>query len=53
VSQQHLERYLGEFDPRYNERMALMVTDAERATKAVKGVVSKRLTYQQPHNRQA
>jgi len=49
VSQQHLKRYLAEFDFRYNERAALEVTDAERTVKAVKGVVGKRLTYQQPH----
>ena len=47
VSQQHLKRYLAEFDFRYNERGALEVTDAERAVKAVAGVVGKRLTYQQ------
>lgn len=46
VSQQHLKRYLAEFDFRYNERLSLEVTDVERATKAVKGVVGKRLTYQ-------
>ena len=45
VSEQHLKRYLGEFDFRYNERTALGVEDVERATKAVKGVVGKRLTY--------
>jgi transposase-like protein len=39
VSQQHLKRYLAEFDFRYNERAALDVTDVERATKAVKGVI--------------
>lgn len=48
VSQQHLKRYLAEFDFRYNERAALNVTDAERAMRAVKGVVGKRVTYQQP-----
>jgi ISXO2-like transposase domain len=47
VSPQHLKRYLAEYDFRYNERMALNVTDAERADKAVKGVVGKRMTYQQ------
>jgi hypothetical protein len=47
VSQKHLKRYLAEFDFRYNERTALEVTDAERATKAVRGVVGKRVTYQQ------
>jgi hypothetical protein len=45
VSQQHLKRYLCEFDFRYNERAALEVTDAQRATKAIAGAVGKRLTY--------
>jgi transposase-like protein len=48
VSQQHLKRYLAEFDFRYNERMKLGVNDKARATKAIKGIVGKRLTYQQP-----
>jgi transposase-like protein len=47
VSEAHLKRYLAEFDFRYNERMALGVTDAVRAAKAVKGVEGKRLTYRQ------
>ncbi len=34
VSGKHLKRYLGEFDFRYNERTALNVTDAERATES-------------------
>jgi transposase-like protein len=45
VSQQHLKRYLAEFDFRYNERAKLGVTDTERAEKALKGIVGKRLTY--------
>jgi transposase-like protein len=45
VSQQHLKRYLAEFDYRYNERQALGVSDAERMAKSVKGIVGKRLTY--------
>ncbi len=45
VSQQHLKRYLAEFDFRYNERSALGVSDAERAEKALKGIGGKRLTY--------
>jgi len=45
VSQQHLKRYLAEFDFRYNERMALGVNDKERANKLLKGIVGKRLTY--------
>ena len=47
ISQQHLKRYLAEFDFRYNERSALEVTDEERAAKAIKGAEGKRLTYQQ------
>jgi hypothetical protein len=43
VSQQHLKRYLGEFDFRYNERIGLGVDDCERMTKATKGIVGKRL----------
>ncbi len=45
VSEAHLHRYLAEFDFRYNERAKLGVNDAERATKAAKGTVGKRLTY--------
>lgn len=52
VSQQHLKRYLAEFDFRYNERSALGVEDSERAVKALKGVAGKRLTYRQPDKRQ-
>jgi transposase-like protein len=45
VSQQHLKRYLAEFDFRYNEREALGVSDAARMAKSVQGIVGKRLTY--------
>ena len=45
VSQQHLKRYLAEFDFRYNERSALGVNDSARAGKLLKGIVGKRLTY--------
>ena len=45
VSQQHLKRYLAEFDFRYNERSALGIEDSERADKALKGIEGKRLTY--------
>lgn len=45
VSQQHLKRYLAEFDFRYNERVALGVSDAQRADKALEGIGGKRLTY--------
>jgi hypothetical protein len=45
VSQKHLKRYLCEFDFRYNERSALGVEDSERTTKALSGIVGKRLMY--------
>jgi transposase-like protein len=48
VSQGHLKRYLGEFDFRYNERMALGVDDMERTARALRGIVGKRLTYREP-----
>jgi transposase-like protein len=44
-SEEHLHRYLAEFDFRYSERAALGVDDAMRADKAVKGAAGKRLTY--------
>src|SRR5690606_33398646 len=45
VSQQHLHRYLAEFDFRYNNRSALGVEDQPRAERASRGIVGKRLTY--------
>ncbi len=48
VSQQHLKRYLAEYDFRYSEREALGVSDAERMEKSIKGIVGKRLTYRWP-----
>lgn len=44
-SEQHLQRYLYEFDFRYSNRMALGINDAERAAKAIRGAEGKRLTY--------
>lgn len=46
VSQQHLHRYLAEFDFRYNNRSALGVEDQARSLRALKGVAGKRLRYQ-------
>lgn len=43
--QQHLQRYLAEFDFRYTNRAALGVNDTERADRALKGISGKRLTY--------
>ncbi|MFZ1964390.1 MAG: IS1595 family transposase [Roseiarcus sp.] len=47
-AEKHLHRYLAEFDFRYSNRIALGVDDTMRATRAVKGVEGKRLTYHQP-----
>jgi hypothetical protein len=49
VSQEHLKRYLCEFDFRYNYRTALGFDDTTRAELAIKGIAGKRLTYRQPH----
>lgn len=45
VGEQHLQKYVSEFDFRYNNRTKLGVTDAERTDKALKGITGKRLTY--------
>src|SRR5487761_1432010 len=44
-SQQHLKRYLAEFDFRYNGRAALGIEDEARADKLVRGILGKRLMY--------
>ena len=44
--EKHLHRYLCEFDFRYSNRIALGVDDVARAERALKGIVGKRLTYQ-------
>ncbi len=48
VSQQHLHRYMSEFDFRYNNRIALGVEDKARATAALERVKGKRLTCRRP-----
>lgn len=50
VSQQHLKRYLAEFDFRYNTRTALGIDDKTRADRALVGIVGKRLTYKRPRS---
>jgi len=45
VGEQHLQRYVNEFDFRYNHRSSLGVSDSERAVAALKGISGKRLTY--------
>jgi transposase-like protein len=41
----HLDRYLAEFDFRFNTRAKLGVNDTQRAAIAVQGFKGKRLTY--------
>lgn len=48
--EQHLQRYLNEFDFRYNNRTALGVSDVGRASRILKGANGKRLTYRMSAN---
>lgn len=50
MSEQHLHRYLVEFDHRYNARGA---SDVERTAATLKGISGKRLTYRQKPNNPA
>ena len=45
VSEAHLNRYLAEFDFRYNTRSALGIDDTQRANELLRGIAGKRLTY--------
>ena len=45
MSEQHLQRYLNEFDFRMSNRAKLGVNDELRAARAIKGAKGKRLTY--------
>jgi transposase-like protein len=49
-SEQHLQRYLNEFDFRYSHRSALGIEDAERSALAIKGAAGKRLLYSRPRS---
>ena len=42
---QHLQRYVTEFEFRFNNRSALGINDTMRSDTALKGIVGKRLTY--------
>jgi len=53
VSAQHLKRYVGEFDYRYNTRTALGYSDMDRFVASFPGIVGKRLTYRRPRGEQA
>ncbi len=48
VSRKHLQRYLDEFEFRYNTRK---VDDGKRVALAIKVADGKRITYRQPKNR--
>ena len=49
--EQHLHRYLAEFEFRYNHRIANGVDDRQGADEALKGITGKRLTYARPDQR--
>jgi hypothetical protein len=48
ISEQHLQRYVDEFAFRWDNRSAMGVEDAERASRMVKNAIGRRLTYRQP-----
>jgi hypothetical protein len=45
ISEQHLQRYMYEFDFRWNHRVKLGYSDIDRYQVALKGIRGKRLTY--------
>ena len=45
AGEQHLDRYLAEFDFRQNHRVKLGYSDDMRTDKALEGIKGKRLTY--------
>jgi len=49
--EQHLHRYLAEFEFRYNNRVANGLNDRQRSRKAMAGIIGKRLTYTRPDER--
>ncbi len=51
--EQHLHRYLAEFDFRYSNREATGFNDADRARQALRGVIGKRLTYKSANGQQS
>jgi transposase-like protein len=52
-SEQHLHRYLAEFDFRYSNRVARGIEDQERASKALIGITGKRLKYETANRKEA
>ena len=47
-SEDHLHRYLAEFEFRYNNRAKLGFNDNDRTGVALRGIVGKRMTYREP-----
>jgi len=45
--EQHLQRYLAEFDFRYSHREKTAYNDTSRAARAIAGAEGRRLTYHQ------
>ena len=53
MDKKHLDRYLAEFDFRFNTREKLGINDAERAARAVMGAKGKRLPYRTTRRQEA
>jgi hypothetical protein len=53
IDEKHIDRYLAEFDFRFNTRAKLGIDDAERTARAVVGAKGKRLTYQTTRRQEA
>ncbi len=51
--EQHLQKYLNEFDFRYSNRLKLGIDDTERTARVVRGAEGKRLTYRRLNKRAA
>lgn len=47
IDEKHIDRYLAEFDFRYNNRAKLGISDEERTDRLIRGIVGKRLTYRE------
>jgi transposase-like protein len=53
IDRKHIDRYLAEFDFRYNNRIKLGIDDKTRADRALVGAKGKRLTYQTTRRQKA
>src|SRR5262249_28250354 len=53
IDQKHIDRYLAEFDFRFNNRAKLGIDDVQRTARAVAGAAGKRLTYQATRRQEA